>query len=282
VLGDAVGSLRVGRCIISVISTPDVASGAVVCQVTWGTTGCHALARLSRRWRAKSLALHHACTDSHASALQPQVRAEQKGRPLMLLRFFAASTIAAAALTTMPHGADAQSGFGIGGALGANVPTSDYGNAAGTGVVLNGFLQYRFPSVLALRGELLWSRSDIHNPLIGNFGDVSVPASAGTTGNVNLVGASADAELTLSRTRFQPYLIGGVGVFRRAVDQTVQQAAEDFQHLTDEETDFGYNAGVGVRFHISRLALFAEARYYHVTTAPQATSFVPVTVGVSF
>ncbi|HEY9516206.1 MAG TPA: hypothetical protein VIQ74_11050, partial [Gemmatimonadaceae bacterium] len=107
--------------------------------------------------------------------------------------------------------------FGI--AAGANVPTADYGDAAKPGLVLNAFLGLRTGGPLGVRGALFWSRSDIDNPLIKSNDGVTLPDNPNynVTGNVDLVGGSLD--LTLGRTHglVQPYVVGGLGVFRRRV-----------------------------------------------------------------
>jgi opacity protein-like surface antigen len=171
--------------------------------------------------------------------------------------------------------------FGLGAALGANVPTADYGDAAKVGLVVNGFLNLRLTTSLGARGELFWSRSDIDNPLIDQVGSVDLGEFASVSGNVDLIGASADLVYAVGLD-VQPYVIGGVGVFRRRVSQSVTGTVEEFKDLTQSDTDVGWNAGVGVRFHALGLTPFIEARFYSVATSPDRTNFVPVTVGVSF
>jgi hypothetical protein len=101
------------------------------------------------------------------------------------------------------------------------------------------------------------------------------------TGNVDLLGGSAEAVLAAG-TVVQPYLVGGVGVFRRRVAQDVVGAVEEFRDLTRAETDVGYNGGVGVRLRLAGVTPFIEARYYSVATSPERTNFLPVTVGFTF
>jgi len=175
-------------------------------------------------------------------------------------------------------------GIGLGVAAGANVPTEDYDDAAKVGLVLNGFLEVRTGGPLGVRGTLFWSRSDIDNPLIRNNGGVTLPddPNINATGNVDLVGGSLD--LTLGRTHglVQPYVVGGVGVFRRRVKQDVSGAVTEFNDLRHKDTDVGFNGGVGLRLSLGAAAIFAEARYYTVSTKPDRTNFVPVVVGLSF
>jgi hypothetical protein len=62
------------------------------------------------------------------------------------------------------------------------------------------------------------------------------------------------------------------------VAQDISGAASEFQHLKSSDNDVGFNGGVGLRLG----PVFAEARYYSVATKPDRTSFIPVTVGLSF
>ena len=69
-------------------------------------------------------------------------------------------------------------------------------------------------------------------------------------------------------TGAQPYLIAGAG-----------------SYVKYSESRFGLNGGVGVRRQLGPLRLFAEVRYHRVTRrfeeAPEADTFVPVSVGVA-
>jgi len=188
-------------------------------------------------------------------------------------------------LASTPNSVRAQlPGVDFGIAAGANVPTQDYGDAAQPGLVLNAFLGLRTGGPLGVRGALFWSRSDIDNPLIRSNEGVTLPddPNLDVTGNVDLVGASLD--LTLGRTHglVQPYVVGGVGVFRRRVKQDVSGAVTEFNDLRHKDTDVGFNGGVGLRISLGTAAVFAEARYYSVGTEPDRTNFVPVVVGLTF
>lgn len=207
----------------------------------------------------------------------------------MMRRFVYITAIASltgvTAIFATPTLASAQgAGLGIGLAAGANVPTADYGDAAKAGLVLDGFVELGTGGPLGVRGSLFWSRSDIDNPLIRDNRGVTLPDNPdyNVTGNVDLVGASLD--LTLGRTQglIRPYVVGGVGVFHRRVSQDVQGAVGEFRDLRHNDTDLGFNGGVGLRLSLGAAAVFAEARYYSVATEPDRTNFVPVVVGVAF
>ena len=171
-------------------------------------------------------------------------------------------------------------GIGLGASLGANLPAQKYDEGAKPGVVGNLFAELRLGAPVALRGSLFWSRSDIDNPLIRPVNSDNLPPvrSGDVTGDVNLLGASADVTLDLLRSPIRPYLVGGVGVYRRRVAQDIAGATDEFRRLRRTDTDVGYNGGVGLRLG----PLFVEGRYYSVRTKPDRTNFVPVTVGLSF
>ena len=176
-----------------------------------------------------------------------------------------------------------KTGIGFGASIGANLPNGEFADGAKTGLVANGFVGVgtgRF----GLRGELFWSRSDLDNPFIRKVGNDVLPSEGlGTvTGNVNLVGAAANFVLPLMQSVVRPYLIGGVGVYNRRVSQDVGGTIDEFQNLRDEQTDVGYNGGIGLSIGGLGPSFFLEARYVSVATAPDRTKFIPVVLGFSF
>ena len=176
-----------------------------------------------------------------------------------------------------------KAGLGFGGSIGANVPNGDFGDGVKTGLVANGFVGLgtgRF----GLRGELFWSRSDLDNAVIRRVGQQVLPSSGvgDVTGNVDLIGASANLVLPLTQSVIRPYLIGGVGVYNRRVSQDVGGTIEEFRNLRDEQTNVGYNGGLGLAFGGIGPQFFIEARYHSVGTTPEKTRFVPVVVGFTF
>jgi Outer membrane protein beta-barrel domain len=188
----------------------------------------------------------------------------------------------ALALATSPVAAQ-KAGIGFGASVGANVPNGEFGDGAKTGLVANGFVGVG-TGKFGLRGELFWSRSDLDNAFIRKVGNAVLPESGvGTvTGNVNLVGASANLVLPLSQSIVKPYVIGGVGVYRRRVAQDVGGTVDEFRSLRDTQTDVGYNGGVGLSIGGLGPSLFIEARYVSVATTPDRTKFIPVVIGFSF
>jgi hypothetical protein len=192
--------------------------------------------------------------------------------------------LGAAAMVFAASPAAAQkAGIGFGGSIGANVPNGEFGDGAKTGLVANGFVGLgtgRF----GVRGELFWSRSDLDNAFIRKVGNTVLPSDGvgEVTGNVNMVGATANLVLPLTQSLIRPYVIGGVGVYRRRVSQDIGGTIDEFQSLRDTQTDVGYNGGVGLSIGGIGPSFFIEARYHSVATTPDRTKFVPVVVGFSF
>lgn len=191
-------------------------------------------------------------------------------------------TMAALATAASPLAAQ-KAGLGFGASIGANIPNGEFADGAKTGLVANGFVGVgtgRF----GLRGELFWSRSDLDNAFIRKVGNTVLPETGENTvtGDVNLVGAAANLVLPLTQSVVKPYLIGGVGVYHRRVAQNISGTIEEFQDLRDNQTDVGYNGGLGISIGGLGPSFFIEARYMSVATTPNRTKFIPVVVGFTF
>lgn len=128
--------------------------------------------------------------------------------------------------------------------------------------------------------------------------------SAGTPGgNARLWRLTVDPMLRLTTIHsVQPYIVGGVGFYRRTVDFTrpVLQSVLFFdpffglfpgtvpadQVLKSMSSNaIGGNLGAGFSFglpHSNRARLFAEARYHYAATRPAPTRLIPVTFGIQF
>jgi hypothetical protein len=218
-------------------------------------------------------------------SLFPTIQAG-RGDDRRRLAYAAAVAFVALANVVAPITAEAQrrAGIGFGASLGANVPSGDYDKSAKPGAVANAFLELRTGTPLALRANLLWSRSDIDNPLIrSSNGTPLPPVSAGSvSGDVNMIGASLDGVWSLGSGFVEPYLVGGIGVYRRRVSQDISGTIDEFKSLRHSDTDVGYNGGLGLALNILSASIFAEARYFAVRTSPERTNFIPVTLGIRF
>ena len=70
----------------------------------------------------------------------------------------------------------------------------------------------------------------------------------------------------------KPYFIGGVGFYSTRITDSPRLGQDDI----------GVNGGAGVKFNFIALKLFLDARYHHVFGDGEATSFIPVTIGIMF
>ena len=97
-------------------------------------------------------------------------------------------------------------------------------------------------------------------------------AGAGFTASTNIWSGTVNATYSLPLPApVKPYAIAGLGYYGAVVTvQGIPGSASDKK--------LGYNAGVGVAF--SRL--FAEVRYHHMNTDGSATTFMPLTFGITF
>ena len=115
--------------------------------------------------------------------------------------------------------------------------------------------------------------------LTGSLG-LGIDATYGQTTHENDAGksafAGAIANLTLfvggEGRRIRPFLFAGAGAFR------VEVTVPAFGSAT--ATKPAFNAGVGVLIGSRGRRAFVTARYLTVRTAPQPTSFVPISAGV--
>ena len=88
---------------------------------------------------------------------------------------------------------------------------------------------------------------------------------------------TANATLAMGSLASSPYLIAGVGAYRR---QFVADAG-----TSSSRTAGGFNAGAGFRFPLGNISTFVEARYHQMLgNATDGTNyrFVPVTFGINF
>ena len=119
-------------------------------------------------------------------------------------------------------------------------------------------------------------------PLVGNA------ASQFTVdgGRVNIISFNANGKLKiLPLPIVSPYLTGGVGLARISAEETKiafqgGQPATAFPSFSSD-TQSAVNLGAGVDFSLG-VSLFVEAKYTWIFTEGQTSTYVPVTVGVTF
>lgn len=130
-----------------------------------------------------------------------------------------------------------------------------------------------------------------YNVALGlNLGGTSRPVGARLEGGYNsfafkegdgsyrIISGTANAVVNFSQAADSPYLIGGVGAYN-------SKASIDNRNTADSRTVVGINIGGGLRFPLSGLSTFLEARY-HATLGERAEGtnnrFIPITFGIMF
>ncbi|GAC1653051.1 MAG: hypothetical protein NVS4B3_15770 [Gemmatimonadaceae bacterium] len=167
-----------------------------------------------------------------------------------IVRTLAAALTLGVAATT----AHAQLSYGL--AAGASFPTGDVQNAVNTGFNVMGSVAASVPAApLGFRGDVLYNQFGIKAP---------------GTGNLNILGAIANATFGLPDVILSPYLIGGVGYYHVTADRA------------PNADKVGINGGIGTRFGLSGFSTYAEVRYHNVYTDGVSTKFIPLTFGIMF
>lgn len=171
--------------------------------------------------------------------------------------------------------------FGLG--AGAAVPSSGLDDVYSTGFNVTGTLGWRSESPLGVRLTGSYNQFDGRSFAGGISADAA--SSWGAAGDLTL-------DLPFNRNgRSALYLLGGGGVYGFSgwdIDD------EDFDELLNDgvvdepeairgnSTNFGVNAGVGLRFPVGNSSLFLEGRYVNVFADNQDVRFFPITLGINF
>ncbi|HUF25755.1 MAG TPA: hypothetical protein VMM18_02140 [Gemmatimonadaceae bacterium] len=109
--------------------------------------------------------------------------------------------------------------------------------------------------------------------------------------NASVISGMADAtfDVPWGVGRSGLYLVGGVGVhrlsdfsFEREDFIPGEEAPDRPRFITESSTDFGVNAGLGLRFGMGRSNLFVEGRWVNVFRGDQDVRYIPVVLGITF
>ncbi|MEO7455279.1 MAG: outer membrane beta-barrel protein [Gemmatimonadaceae bacterium] len=172
----------------------------------------------------------------------------------MIRRLLAVATLAT--LSLGPAAARAQTAVSITGGLSA--PVSTLGDATDLGYHVGAGLNFGTSNLpVGLRFE-------------GGYDGFGIK---GFSGDVRIISGTANAVFNIGTARDAPYLIGGLGAYNRKVTNG------------EGRTALGVNAGGGLRFPLSGLTTFFEARY-HVMLGDDSSGlnyqFIPITFGIMF
>ena len=106
-------------------------------------------------------------------------------------------------------------------------------------------------------------------------------------GGISLLSANANVKSSfLPLPVISPYITGGAGVANLSVaDATVKYQGQPVQGGTipgaKGETNFSANLGVGVDLKLG-IALYVEARYTWIFTSGETSTYIPVSIGITF
>ena len=171
--------------------------------------------------------------------------------------------------------------FGVKG--GAGMPLGDFastdpdGLAATSGFNAGALLSIKPPVMpIGLRVEGSYDRFGVDL--------ASIPEAEGMDAKWNVLSGTVNAVVGASSG---PYLIGGVGMYKTELKLSADGSSVGF-----DDTQLGFNGGVGLRFGLGLLSTFVEARYHTTTieldleetgtTESQRINFVPISVGIVF
>jgi opacity protein-like surface antigen len=153
---------------------------------------------------------------------------------------------------------------------------------------------YHFTEHFSLGGQIMYNGLGVSRGLLN---ELSVP-----DGNAHIWAFTMEPRLTFRpRHSFTPYIVGGVGYYRRTVEFTQPTiAAIDvfdpffgfFPVLVPADQVIGSvvrdgvggNAGVGFQVPVGHMgvSLFAEARFHYASGGALPTRMIPMTIGLRF
>ena len=221
----------------------------------------------AERARADSIAAaERARQDSIAAAERARLAAEQARRDSIAAAERArADSIAAAERAREERFLAGRFGgwyFNLGG--GASIPMGDFDDLYGTGFNVTGSAGWHpTQSAFGVRFDATYDRlnGEVVAPLTTALEDASIFAGLG--------------EVTLRIPRalgLNPYLVAGGGVYRFS----------DYGGSDESSTEWGWNAGGGLRFGWGFTSLFVESRYMSVGTPGDRAEWVPIILGITF
>lgn len=178
-----------------------------------------------------------------------------KNRSLALL--LAALVILPATTTS------AQPSISVAGGL--SIPVGTLGNVTNIGYAASAGLNFGAPIV------------PVGARLEGTFASMSTTRGSG---DVRILAGTANAIFNISPSREAPYIIAGLGAYNRRSSTTLGSLT-----ATDSRTALGINGGAGLRFPLTGLSTYFEARYHLMLgKADEGTnySFIPITFGITF
>ncbi len=173
------------------------------------------------------------------------------------LRGLVAATVLVAGVTTVAEAQmETPSRFGI--KAGVAMPMGDFGDFASLGIHAGAHLGFGMTENLGLRFDVDYGYYSGEDPV----------------DNVTLLGGMANLVLDIPTDGgFQPYLLGGIGMY----NWNISAAAGDA-----DDSDMAFNVGAGYDFMMGSQSWFAELRFLSIQTEGDATNTLPIVIGLRF
>jgi len=173
---------------------------------------------------------------------------------------------AAAVPFAVPAAAQGTGGFQFGFTGGASIPIGDASDVFDTGYHGGLVLNYELPTLpLGIRVD-------------GDYQHFSLKAGGSdVSGSAQIVDGNANLVVGLRIVLVKLYALGGVGIYNVKFSAEGVGGSASFS-----QTEFGWNAGVGVAFVAGKLSIFVEGRYHEVSLEGGKFKFIPVSVGILF
>lgn len=151
---------------------------------------------------------------------------------------------------------------------GPAIPVNRFGDSHGTGSAFTASLVVGVENLpVGLRFDAMFNNFGGRNKGPG-FGVFEGADGKITAGIANLI-------ITFPGSRAKPYLVTGGGLYG---------VKPDLPNIKSEN-HFGFNAGLGMTFGVSRFSAFLESRYHSISrskTDGGRLNFVPITFGIVF
>ncbi|HYU28600.1 MAG TPA: porin family protein [Gemmatimonadales bacterium] len=158
----------------------------------------------------------------------------------------------------------AQSGTTLGVGVGLTLPMSDYGDKA----VYGDKAGFHF----GVGAGFALGTAPVRLRVEGSYTQTS--HQTGIDGNTKLLGGMVSIVYPFSTAgSIKPYILGGVGFYNTKVSSGGQDTSK---------TSVGFGGGAGIRFPMSSMSLFVEARYLTQKAFDLTFARLPITVGVQF
>ena len=172
--------------------------------------------------------------------------------------------IAAAGVALLGSAEPARAQTSISVTGGVTAPVGDLGDATDLGYHVGAGLNLGASTLpVALRFEAAYGALGVKN----------------SSSNIRIISGTANAIFNLGSTRDAPYLIGGLGAYNRSL------SSASGGNYGPSKTVLGLNGGGGLRFPLSGISTFFEARYnimFNDSADGTNYQFIPITFGIMF